>query len=94
VVQFTLTTLDEDLCRIIEPDVSTTAERFAVLETMRKAEIPTIVWLCPILPFINDSEENLRGILDYCVRAGVKGIVCFEYMYRFESKTGQMSLFD
>jgi DNA repair photolyase len=79
VVQFTLTTFDEDLCRIIEPDVSSTAERFAVLETMRKAEIPTVVWLCPILPFINDSEENLRGILDYCVRAKVKGIVCFDF---------------
>ena len=75
----TLTTFDENLCRIIEPDVSTTAERFAVLETLRKAGIPTVVWLCPILPFINDTEENLRGILDYCVRAKVKGILCFGF---------------
>jgi len=79
VVQMTLTTFDEELCRIIEPDVSTTVERFAVLETLRKAEIPTVVWLCPILPFINDTEENLRGILDYCVRAKVKGILCFGF---------------
>jgi len=79
VVQITLTTFDEDLCRIIEPDVSTTAERFAVLEILREAGIPTVVWLCPILPFINDTEENLRGILDYCVRAKVKGILCFGF---------------
>jgi len=77
VVQITLTTFDEDLCRIIEPHVSTTAERFAVLEAMRDAGIPTVVWLDPILPFINDTEENLRGILDYCFRAKVHGIVCF-----------------
>ncbi|MCL1866632.1 MAG: radical SAM protein [Oscillospiraceae bacterium] len=79
VVQITLTTFDEDLCRIIEPDVSATSERFGVLETLRKAEIPTVVWLCPILPFINDTEENLRGILDYCVRAGVRGILAWGF---------------
>jgi len=77
VVQITLTTYDEDLCKIIEPNVSTTAERFAVLEAMRDEGIPTVVWLDPILPFINDTEENLRGILDYCIKAKVRGIVCF-----------------
>ena len=79
VVQMTLTTYDEELCRIIEPNVSTTAERFAALETFRDAGVPTVVWLSPILPFINDTEENLRGILDYCIRAKVKGIVCFGF---------------
>ena len=79
IVQMTLTTYDEDLCRIIEPKVSTTAERFAVLETLRDEGIPTIVWLSPILPFINDTEENLRGLLDYCIRAKVYGILCFGF---------------
>jgi len=79
VVQVTLTTYDEELCRIIEPNVSTTAERAVVLEAMRGAGIPTIVWLCPILPFINDTEKNLRGILDICVKAKVRGILCFGF---------------
>jgi DNA repair photolyase len=79
VVQMTLTTYDEDLCRKLEPNVSTTVERFAALETFRDAGIPTVVWLSPILPFINDSEENLRGILDYCIHAKVKGIICFGF---------------
>ena len=79
IVQITLTTFDEDLCRIVEPNVSTTAERFAVLETMRDYGIPTVVWLEPTLPFINDSEENLRGILGYCVRAKVRGVICFGF---------------
>jgi len=79
VVNITLTTFDEILCKKIEPNVSTTYERFKILETMRDAGIPTVVWLCPILPFINDTEENLRGILDYCVRAKVKGILGFGF---------------
>lgn len=39
--------------------------------------IPTVVWLCPILPFINDTEENINGILNYCSEAEVYGIICF-----------------
>lgn len=78
VIQMTLTTYDEDLCKILEPNVSTTKERFETLLTLYKEGIPTIVWLTPILPFINDNEENLRGILDYCINAHVKGIICFD----------------
>ncbi len=77
VVQMTLTTCDEGLCRKIEPNVSTTKERVTALRQFRDAGIPTVVWLCPILPFINDTEENIRGILDYCRDAGVKGIINF-----------------
>ena len=93
VVQMTMTTYNEELCKIIELDVSTTRERFDALLQFKKAGLPTIVWLTPILPFINDTEENIRGILDYCIEAGVKGIICFgmgvtlrdgnrEYFYR------------
>ena len=77
VVQMTLTTADEKLCRIIEPNVSTTNERFEALKALRDAGIPTVVWLCPVLPFINDTEENIRNILGMCVEAGVRGVLCF-----------------
>lgn len=77
VIQMTLTTYNEDLCKIIEPNVSTTKERFETLKILHNNGIPTVVWLCPILPFINDTEENIRGILRYCVEAKVYGILCF-----------------
>lgn len=77
VVQMTLTTHDDTLCRKLEPHVSTTSERVAALKTLHEAGIPTVVWLSPILPFINDTAENLRGILADCVDAGVRGIICF-----------------
>lgn len=79
VVQITLTTYDEDLCRKLEPNVSTSLERYHILKAMQEAKIPTVVWLCPILPFINDTEENLRGLLDYCIKAQVRGILCFGF---------------
>lgn len=75
VVQMTLTTYDDNLCRIIEPKVCVTSERVRVLKIMREAGIPTLVWLMPILPFINDTEENIARILHCCLEAGVKGIM-------------------
>lgn len=77
VVQMTLTTADEALCRRIEPNVSTTAERVEALRRLHEAGIPTVVWLCPVLPFINDTEENIRAVLESCAGAGVMGVICF-----------------
>ncbi len=77
VVAMTLTTYDEELCRVLEPKVCTTRRRFETLCALRDAGIPTVVWLTPALPFINDTEENLRGLLDYCFQAEVRGIISF-----------------
>lgn len=77
VVQMTLTTADENLCQILEPNVSTTKERFKTLKILHENGIPTVVWLCPFLPFINDTEENFRTLLSYCIEAKVHGIICF-----------------
>lgn len=77
VVQMTLTTADEDLCRILEPNVCTTKRRAEVLNILREEGIPTVVWLCPVLPFINDTEENIRGVMDYAVRAKTYGVLNF-----------------
>lgn len=77
VVQMTLTTHDDKLCRMIEPNVSVTSQRVAALKAFRDAGVPTVVWLCPILPYINDTRENIEGILDSCMEAGVMGILCF-----------------
>lgn len=93
VVQMTLTTYDEALCRNIEPNVCTTQERFAILKQLQDLGIPTVVWMTPILPFINDTPENILGILELCREAKVYGVICYgigltlregnrEYFYR------------
>lgn len=77
VVQITLTTCDEDLCQILEPNVCTTKRRTEVLNIMKEEGIPTICWMTPILPFINDTEENIRGIVNHCKKAKTYGILNF-----------------
>ncbi|MBO5461067.1 MAG: radical SAM protein [Ruminococcus sp.] len=104
VVQMTLTTYDERLCQILEPNVCTTKERVKTLKIFHENGIPTMVWLTPILPFINDTKENIEGILDYCIEANVYGIICFdmgvtlregdrEYFYAALDKYEQLTLF-
>ena len=77
VVQMTLTTADKNLCRLIEPAVCTTDDRTKVLAECRKRKIPTVVWLSPFLPFINDTEQNIRRLLEICIQEKVRGIICF-----------------
>ncbi len=77
VVCTTLTTFDETLCKKLEPNVSATAARVNVLMECKKRGIPTVVWLTPILPFLGDTEANVNGLLDYCVAAGVRGVLSF-----------------
>ena len=48
-----------------------------MLEEMKKRGIPTIVWMTPVLPFINDTVDNITSILNECVRIGVNGIIDF-----------------
>lgn len=91
VVQMTLTTCDEDLCRKIEPNVCTTKERFQVLKTLRDAGIPTVVWLTPILPFINDTKENISGILDLCIEG--KGLWNHLFWHGADAPGGKQRVF-
>ncbi len=79
VVQMTITTFDDSLCKKIEPNVSLTSQRFKVLEILKAYNIPTVVWIGPTLPYINDSEDNLLKILEHCKKVGVKGIMYFSF---------------
>ena len=77
VLQMTLTVADDELSRVLEPNVCPSSRRCEVLKAFQSRGIPGVVWLSPFLPFLTDTEENLRRLLDYCFSAGVKGIVCF-----------------
>ncbi len=97
VVQMTLTTYDDNVCKILERNVCPTSRRVEVLKKIHRMGVPTIVWVAPILPFINDTEENIRELLNYCIEANVYGVVCFgmaltlregnrEYYYQYLDK--------
>ena len=78
VVQITLTTFDEELCSILEPNVSGTKARVDVLKECQRRGIPTVVWLSPILPFIMIRRKPFVASC-YCIEAGVHGIVNFGF---------------
>lgn len=36
------------------------------------------MWLSPFLPFINDTEQNVRRLMEICVQEKVRGVICFK----------------
>lgn len=73
-VNFTVTTADDDLCMKIEQSVCPTSERIKAIRKLTLSGITCGILLMPILPFINDTEENIVNIVEMAVNAGVKWI--------------------
>lgn len=67
----TITTLDSRLARLIEPVASLPAARLAVLEEARSKGIPTYAFVGPLMPFLSDTEENIRSLLKTIKDIGV-----------------------
>ena len=72
IVKISITTANDELCKKLEPNVSNSLERFAALEELAKKDIYCGVLMMPILPFINDTEENILGILTKAKNAGAR----------------------
>lgn len=75
--RLTITCADDGLCRVIEPNVSVTSERFAALRTLSDAGVYAGVWLNPVLPYLTDSEDNIRRIVRRTAENGGRFVVCF-----------------
>lgn len=72
IVKMTITTADSTLCRKLEPNVSDSIRRFEALEKLSSAGIFCGVLMMPILPFINDTEENIIQILQNAKHSGAR----------------------
>jgi DNA repair photolyase len=73
---FTVTLADDEQQRIFEPNASSTSDRFAAMATLRKEGIHSGVYFCPVLPFIGDTETNMRGVYDQAKTAGAEFVYC------------------
>ena len=73
-VKITITTADDEKARLIEPGAPPSSERFALLKELKKAGIMAGILLMPLLPFINDDEENIFQILEKAVENGARFI--------------------
>lgn len=79
-VSVTITTLDDELAKIIEPKATLPSKRLELLEKLHEAGIQTYVWITPLLPYLTDTLDNLRSILNACKKYQVKGIVYFDFL--------------
>ncbi|WNY25606.1 SPL family radical SAM protein [Methanolapillus millepedarum] len=76
-IAITVTTIDSTVCSKIEPNVSTSKERFSAMKKLSEADLFTGVYMNPVLPFITDSKENISEIVNEAAAAGAKYAMCF-----------------
>jgi DNA repair photolyase len=62
-VSFTITTYDDNMAKTLEPCAPKSSDRFKAMEQLAKPGIYAGVTLMPVLPFINDTRENLENIM-------------------------------
>ena len=73
-IKMTVTTCDDTLCSIVEPHVAPTSERFKAIKTLSEAGIICGILMMPVLPFIEDNETNIKGIIKQAALSGAKFI--------------------
>ncbi|WP_026475795.1 SPL family radical SAM protein [Alkaliphilus transvaalensis] len=72
VVHFTITTAEDHLCKLVESNVTVSSKRFLAIKKLSEVGIFTGVRIWPILPFINDSAENIRQLIRMSAEAGAR----------------------
>ncbi len=73
-VGLSLATLDQRVARVIDPFAPAPASRAHALSRIAEAGIDAWVFLGPIIPGMNDSEESLRKVLEFCSDNGLRVI--------------------
>ncbi len=74
IIKITITTCDDALCRKLEPNVSVSSKRFDALRELSANGIYAGILLMPVLPFLEDNEENIKGIIALAYESGAKFI--------------------
>lgn len=73
-VKVTITAWDDDLCSKLEPYAPSPSRRFAALKELARHGIHTCILLMPVLPFLEDNDENIGGIVHRARESGVNFI--------------------
>lgn len=76
-VCFSITTAEDDLGRIVEPGAPLVSRRFAAMRKLAEHGIPVGIALMPVLPFIEDTEENITAIVQLAAEHGVRYITAW-----------------
>ncbi len=73
-VKITITTCSDELCKKIEPNVAVSSKRFFAIKELSENGIFAGILLMPVLPFLEDNEENIRSIVKQAYENGAKFI--------------------
>ncbi len=76
-ITFSITATDDELCKIIEPNVASSSKRFHAMKQLADAGIYTGVWLTPVLPFITDTQRNITDIVRKTFDSGGKYVFSY-----------------
>lgn len=74
IVKFTITTPDDELCSLIEPNVTVSSKRFQAIKTLNENGIFTGIMMNPVLPFITDNEDDIKRLVKLASESGAKFI--------------------
>lgn len=74
-VSFTITTADDDLARKLEPGAPPPSARAQAMAALAAAGIYTGVTMMPILPYLEDKEENIAQVVGLAYRSGAQYII-------------------
>jgi len=88
--QVTVTTADDSLAALIEPNVSRPSERFEAVAEMSESGLFTGIVMTPLLPFIEDTEENVLQILRRAKECGARSVYP---MFGLTMRSGQREYF-
>lgn len=74
IIKISITTSDDELAKKIEPNVPSSTKRFEVLKKIRAAGLYAGVLMTPVLPFLTDTEDNIRNMVEKSKKVDAKFI--------------------
>lgn len=76
-VSFSISSSDPEVSKITEPGASTVNERFEAMRILAGHGIYTGIVLCPVLPFISDTSENILSTIRKAKEYGANYIIAW-----------------
>jgi len=92
-VSITITTLEEETAKRLEPNAPPPAKRLKALETLSRIGIPTLLRLDPLIPGVNDDADSIRRLLKAACEAGVKQVTTSTFKARADSLSRVITAF-
>jgi len=92
-VSMTITTLNEKISKILEPNAPLPSERLKALKVLIENGIPCSVRIDPLIPFINYNIEELRKLVKELAKIGVKHIVSSTYKVKYDNLRRMLNKF-